>query len=883
MPLSFSANRPERNRRAVVSFCPRVEVLEERCVPANTFFRVPGAVGTTGTFRFDWTKRDAGFDNEVGVYVIDDASGRVNGVRPGDPRYLRAVMRSASRQVLFDSSSSAGNFRTLSFTAGTRLGFYLIQDMTSAELLKTNPTNSSTGGKMAFFSFSAANPDRLEHVRTSDAPNGGTRFAWEDLFGLGDADFNDVVFNVRRVGDGEVNSNFQGRALATPGRPGQLVRSTFSILRRNANLTGEVGVFQVDSADGRIGTLKPGDPGYAAAALARRTTVFNANQSAGATNSLDLLGGSLYGIYLIRNGTAQQALAGQAQPLFSFLDANPGEADLMRQFRDTQFGFETGGEKDYKDLLVNVQFDAPREARETTPPTLTARLRNDTGVSSTDGITSDPTVIGQVTDASGIRSLRAGFDNTPSSAFRDITNTIQPDGTFILDALQLATLFGGILPQGNRVLHLEATDNVGNVSRFDLAFNFDQTAPTITFDLAPEFDTTPVGDQITQFDTVTLRAVTTPGLTVRLVQTGAEVVAGTDGVALFTGVALTSGANDFTMVATDLAGNQGISRRVITRNDAPTVAAPISDQALDGTTTSTTIDLDTIFADLNIVNSIARFNTNFGEFNVELFDASATGVTPRAGDTARTTPGHVANFIQYAETTDTTRSYNDTIVHRNAKTGANQPFVIQGGGFELNPNNFPTALNTFGNVTNEPGNSNVRGTIALARQGGAVNSGTSQWFINLGDNSFLDTVDQGFTVFGRVTGSGMAVVDAIANTPTFNVIDEFPTTNTSRSAFGELPLQNFPSATAFPEQAGRDNYVVVNNVSIIQRMDVLTYSVQSVDPTGVVQATINSSTGVLTLTRVGDGPSVPTNVTITIRATDSHGAFVEDAFTVTVS
>jgi cyclophilin family peptidyl-prolyl cis-trans isomerase len=100
-----------------------------------------------------------------------------------------------------------------------------------------------------------------------------------------------------------------------------------------------------------------------------------------------------------------------------------------------------------------------------------------------------------------------------------------------------------------------------------------------------------------------------------------------------------------------------------------------------------------------------------GEYDVELFDASAAGVTPRAGDTARTTPLHVDNFIQYIDSTDPARNYTDTIVHRNGKSGG-QPFVIQGGGFKVDPGDFPTALNEFATVTNEPGNSNIRGTLA---------------------------------------------------------------------------------------------------------------------------------------------------------------------------
>ncbi len=61
----------------------------------------------------------------------------------------------------------------------------------------------------------------------------------------------------------------------------------------------------------------------------------------------------------------------------------------------------------------------------------------------------------------------------------------------------------------------------------------------------------------------------------------------------------------------------------------------------------------------------------------------------------------------------------------------------------------------------------------MAKSDGDPNSATSQWFINLDDNTGLDTNNGGFTAFGEVLGDGMAIVDAIAGLQRGNIGD-FP-------------------------------------------------------------------------------------------------------------
>ena len=121
-------------------------------------------------------------------------------------------------------------------------------------------------------------------------------------------------------------------------------------------------------------------------------------------------------------------------------------------------------------------------------------------------------------------------------------------------------------------------------------------------------------------------------------------------------------------------------------------------------------------------------------------------------------PATVANFAQYAKD----GHYDGTIFHR-----VIDGFMIQGGGFTKDMNQKPTRAPIRNEAMN--GLKNRRGTIAMARTM-VVDSATSQFFINLVDNDFLDFQNPtpqgfGYAVFGEVT-DGMAVVDAIAKAKT---------------------------------------------------------------------------------------------------------------------
>jgi hypothetical protein len=142
---------------------------------------------------FDWAVRDAMYNNELGLYAVDDAAGRVDRLDPGDTGYAAAALADGKAQVIFASGQGSGARAELTLTAGRLYAFYLIQNDTRAHFLARNPQNELGCGPLAFFSLPDANPDAVDHLRASFDASGELTLAWEDLTGGGDRDFNDAI------------------------------------------------------------------------------------------------------------------------------------------------------------------------------------------------------------------------------------------------------------------------------------------------------------------------------------------------------------------------------------------------------------------------------------------------------------------------------------------------------------------------------------------------------------------------------------------------------------------------------------------------------------------------------------------------------------------
>lgn len=168
-----------------------------------------------------------------------------------------------------------------------------------------------------------------------------------------------------------------------------------------------------------------------------------------------------------------------------------------------------------------------------------------------------------------------------------------------------------------------------------------------------------------------------------------------------------------------------------------------------------TPDLETAPQESIPMNDIVIMTTSKGVIKIQLDAAKA--------------PLTVQNFLAYVDE----GHYDGTLFHRVINN-----FMIQGGGFDQNMRQKPTRAPIKNEAMN--GLKNRRGTIAMARTM-VVDSATSQFFINVVDNAFLDfraPTQQGFgyCVFGEVI-EGMDVVDAIKGVPTGHV-----------AGMGDVPL-----------------------------------------------------------------------------------------------
>lgn len=290
---------------------------------------------------------------------------------------------------------------------------------------------------------------------------------------------------------------------------------------------------------------------------------------------------------------------------------------------------------------------------------------------------------------------------------------------------------------------------------------------------------------------------------------------------------------------------QNFTIRVRPPNDsAPEakLALPNAAIALGG---AVEIDLANYFEDPD-TGAAVRLETASGDLDLLLYPDS--------------TPQTVANFLRYVDA----RDYDGTVFHRSI-----EDFVLQGGGYYpvATPNRF-FEVSTRPSPINEPGVSNLRGTVAMAKIGGQPNSATTNFFFNLEDNSTnLDNQNEGFTVFGRTSLSSLPVMDDLAAKPTYSLAVAIG--SGSNQTITDWPLSETVSPVAMDQSK-------LLKIETARRISPLNFDIVEISSPETLSATLDGT--VLRLFGLAPGAS-----DLEISITDLDGHSIAETLNVTVA
>lgn len=200
-------------------------------------------------------------------------------------------------------------------------------------------------------------------------------------------------------------------------------------------------------------------------------------------------------------------------------------------------------------------------------------------------------------------------------------------------------------------------------------------------------------------------------------------------------------------------------------------------------------------------------------------------------------PLTVTNFVNNIDT----NTYKNIFFNRSIEN-----IFIQTGGYSFDPNLNDGSFSYAGNeqfngglqptpnattVANEFKLSNLRGTLAMAKPSGNIDSSSNQWFINLSDNTFLDTSSEGFTVFGEILDDGMEVIDQIASTPIYDLSADID----YKDAFLKVPLNNVTAET-ITNDINNKNLIKISLARLFSITDLIDFGES--DPLLAVQKSI---------------------------------------------
>ncbi|MBV6624359.1 MAG: DUF4114 domain-containing protein [Rivularia sp. (in: Bacteria)] len=294
--------------------------------------------------------------SEIGLFVVDDENGNINGIAPNSPDYLEAAL--SRSQVIFSTISNSPNGfnptdiqRILELDSQRQFGFYTIPNGSAQTAIAEIKQSGKTTITVLFSNSS--------QIQVNNFNQNG--------FSLG---FSEISLNVQFAEDTpKTGTKLQAQTELIDLRDETGEISVNIDVYREAEFDNIIGFYQVADAEGGIditgdgiADINPGEQGYQQAALTNRITTIDLlatdNQQTASYDGI-LEGGSLISLFMIVDATLDEAINSEAEVLFSQLGANTDNVDSVRILGDNIFGFEdsgNAGDFDYNDMIMKIDF-----------------------------------------------------------------------------------------------------------------------------------------------------------------------------------------------------------------------------------------------------------------------------------------------------------------------------------------------------------------------------------------------------------------------------------------------------------------------------------------------------------------------------------------------
>jgi Putative Ig domain/FG-GAP-like repeat/Cadherin-like/Domain of unknown function (DUF4114)/WD40-like Beta Propeller Repeat len=304
--------------------------------------------------------------NEIGIFAVDDASGKIGSIAPGTPEYLKAALDIA--KPIF--TSLAGDFlnkvnQEFSIDPNKTYQFFEIQDGSIADARQ----QISNGKSPTNLLFSIPDSKGNSPIKvTNNSNNDGYQIS---------VNSDELVLNVVKLVGANVNSPIgtksqsapEGRTIDLTDYAGQTLKADITTTS-SAAYSNNVGFYAVEDAIGTIkladgSFVKPGDANYAIEAI--KSALTNSLQ-AGKTDSqvnINIGGGKIYAPVVVSQSTLANFAAtnptnsgfSNVHAYFNYIGANSDKVDHFRLIGNNTFGVEDiygGGDRDFNDLVVNM-------------------------------------------------------------------------------------------------------------------------------------------------------------------------------------------------------------------------------------------------------------------------------------------------------------------------------------------------------------------------------------------------------------------------------------------------------------------------------------------------------------------------------------------------